>query len=201
MPRPSWKLETDTDAFRFKFDADTYEASARGGGKGNGKGGPKTEPAPEPDPSPTPTEPTTDTGPELSAVEAEILRLINEYRAEKLGADAVLTNDPRLNAAADDWSETMAKSDFFKHSSYYAQTAEFGYESEYVREIAGAGYGGSAQAVFDAWKASSGHNAVMLTANVEDIGVGHYYLANDSGSVNYSHYFTVHFAVEADLIG
>ena len=71
-----------------------------------------------------------------------------------------------------------------------------GYDVEYAREIAGAGYGGSAQRVVDAWIASSGHERALVDVNAEDIGIGHYY---QSGTT-YGHYFTVVFGAEADML-
>jgi uncharacterized protein YkwD len=48
--------------------------------------------------------------------------------------------------------------------------------------------------VFEAWKASSGHKDNML-GSWKDMGVGYEYLANDTGNVNYHHYWTVDFAL------
>jgi uncharacterized protein YkwD len=39
----------------------------------------------------------------------------------------------------------------------------------------------------------------MLSDNFEEMGVGYYYLANDSG-VNYRHYWTQVFGAEADSL-
>ena len=162
-----------------------------------------TEPAPEPTPETAPA-PTPTTGPEtaaaLDSMESEFFKLLNDYRAQVLGDEFRLNNDMRLNASAEDWSETMAKSDFFKHSNVYAQTEEYGYDAATAGEICSAGYGGSAQRMFDGFKGSSGHNAQMLRTDVEDVGIGHYYLQDDTGSTNWSHYLTVQFGTEVETI-
>ena len=50
------------------------------------------------------------------------------------------------------------------------------------------------------WINSPGHRANMLSDNFEEIGIGYHYLANDTGSVNYRHYWTQVFGTEADSL-
>lgn len=52
-----------------------------------------------------------------------------------------------------------------------------------------AGYS-TPEAVVEGWKNSSGHRANLLNPNFTELGVGYYYLANDTGSVNYNRYWT-----------
>lgn len=41
---------------------------------------------------------------------------------------------------------------------------------------------------------SPGHRTNILNPEYQEIGVGYYFLANDTGSVNYKHYWTQVFA-------
>ncbi|MGD1855074.1 MAG: CAP domain-containing protein [Leptolyngbyaceae cyanobacterium] len=126
------------------------------------------------------------------AFENEVLRLTNEFRREN-GLKALVL-DRNLDETADKHSEDMARQDYFSHtgkdgSKPWDRARSEGYESGTVGENIAAGYG-SAKAVVEGWKNSPGHRANMLNANYNEIGVGHYYLANDTGSVNYRHYWT-----------
>ncbi|MBT9314759.1 CAP domain-containing protein [Leptothoe spongobia] len=126
------------------------------------------------------------------AFENEVLRLTNEFRKEN-GLKALVL-DTNLDETADKHSKDMADQDYFSHtgkdgSKPWDRAKDEGYESGTVGENIAAGYG-SAKAVVEGWKNSPGHRANMLNANYNEIGVGHYYLANDTGSVNYGHYWT-----------
>ena len=63
--------------------------------------------------------------PTLEEFEAEVLALTNEFRAAN-GIEP-LENDARLNAAAEDWSQTMAEDDFVAHSTPEQVEMEQGY--------------------------------------------------------------------------
>lgn len=163
---------------------------------------PEPEPGPSPSPPPPPPPPAPEPEPEppvgqdtpgsLDAFEAEVLRLVNEYRAANgLGP---LQSDSRLNAAADDWSETMAEGDFFRHSTP-AQVEEQGYEWRNWGENIAAGQT-TPESVVNAWINSPGHRANILNENYQDIGIGYYYLEDDTGSLNYHHYWTQAFGTE-----
>src|SRR4028118_2372279 len=45
---------------------------------------------------------------------------------------------------------------------------------------------------------SSGHRANILNPNLKEIGISYYFLANDTGSVNFNHYWTQVFATSLD---
>src|SRR4028118_1647524 len=45
---------------------------------------------------------------------------------------------------------------------------------------------------------SSGHRANILNPNLKEIGIGYYFLADDTGSVNFNHYWTQVFATSLD---
>ena len=129
----------------------------------------------------------------LEAFEARVLALTNEFRIAN-GKDP-FANDTKLNAAAEDWSRSMATGDFFRHSTP-AQVEEQGYDWRAWGENIAAGYT-TPEAVVNGWINSPGHRANMLSDNFEEMGVGYYYLANDTGSLNYRHYWTQTFGTEA----
>ncbi|MEO0646415.1 MAG: CAP domain-containing protein [Cyanobacteria bacterium J06650_10] len=127
-----------------------------------------------------------------AAFEQEVLRLTNEFRLEN-GRKALVL-DQSLERAADVHTQNMAKKDFFSHtgkdnSKPWDRAKDLGYESGYVGENIAAGYT-SAKAVVDGWINSPGHRANMLNADFNEIGIGHYYLQNDTGNVNYRNYWT-----------
>lgn len=137
--------------------------------------------------APTPTEPS------LTAFEDRVFELTNEFRVQN--GQRPLENDARLNAAAEDWSQEMADGDFFRHSNTGALIEEHGYDWRAWGENIAAGQR-TPESVVNAWINSPGHRANMLDTDFEDIGIGHVYLANDSGNVNYQHYWTQIFASE-----
>ncbi|MEM7064890.1 MAG: CAP domain-containing protein [Cyanobacteria bacterium P01_B01_bin.77] len=127
-----------------------------------------------------------------TAFEQEVLRLTNNFRRENGLQDLVL--DQNLDKAADNHSRDMARQDYFSHtgkngSKPWDRAETAGYESRFVGENIAAGQR-SAQAVVNGWINSPGHRANMLNADYNEIGVGHYFLENDTGSTNYNHYWT-----------
>jgi uncharacterized protein YkwD len=50
------------------------------------------------------------------------------------------------------------------------------------------------EAVVAGWMNSPGHRANILKPELKEIGVGYYFLADDTGKVNYHHYWTQVFA-------
>jgi uncharacterized protein YkwD len=203
MPKPNhWKnLESDLN---LDADADTFQFSSPKG-KGRNKDSVQSEPTYDTGLS------TGDTGLSggsgttspsgnddiwtMDAIEQRIFDLTNEFRIQN--GKTPFQNDERLNAAADDWSETMAKGDFIGHASS-AQVKEYGYQTAAWSENIGWGYG-TAEAVVEAWKASPGHRAAML-GNYEEMGVGYYHMADDTGDRNPMHYYTQEFGTEADML-
>lgn len=143
-----------------------------------------------------PTAPDTTASAELEAFEARVLELTNSFRVEN--GKAPFQNDAKLNAAAEGWSEAMAKGDFFRHSTP-EQVEQEGYQWRSWGENIAVGYR-TPEAVVQGWINSPGHRANMLSDDFKEIGVGHYYLAEDSGSVNYNHYWTQTFATEAGAL-
>jgi uncharacterized protein YkwD len=107
---------------------------------------------------------------------AEVFRLLNEHRRANGLPD--LAYDDSLEAAIEGHCHHMAIHDFFDH---YAPEPAVG--DPWVRaqlcgssangENIAAGQG-SAAAVMDAWKNSSGHNANMLSRSFTRVGIGLY---------------------------
>lgn len=137
----------------------------------------------------------------VDPVELAFLSLINQYRDSKgLGA---LEINSKLQAAAEWMSQDMADKNYFSHTDslgreFWKRLLDFGYpENTFMGENIAAGYA-TAQAVFDGWKNSPGHNANMLGANYKVIGIGAYFR---SGST-YGWYWTTDFgSVQTDPPG
>lgn len=110
----------------------------------------------------------------LDSEEMRFLDLINQYRAANgLGA---LTLNNTLNQTARWMAQDMAANNYFSHTDSqgrdpFVRMAAFGYTyNTWKGENLAAGVSG-AQAAFDLWKGSPGHNANMLGANYTVIGI------------------------------
>jgi uncharacterized protein YkwD len=147
-----------------------------------------TPPPPTPTPSGTPV-------PDQFA--QQVVAVVNIERAAA-GCNPV-TMHPQLNQAALGHSQDMAFNDFFSHtgsdgSSPWQRIVAAGYTNfSTAGENIAAGYS-TPQAVMTGWMNSPGHRNNILNCAFQHIGVGYYYLANDTGSVNYHHYWTQVFA-------
>jgi hypothetical protein len=122
----------------------------------------------------------------------EVVDRTNQFRAQN--GLPPLTIDLDLNEAAQNHTEDMAFNDYFSHygrdgSRPWDRAEDAGYESGTVGENIAVGYRTPA-AVVDGWINSDGHRAAMLNARYNEIGVGYYYLENDTGQVNYKSYWT-----------
>ncbi len=124
--------------------------------------------------------------PSYDSQEAQFLSLINSYRESNGRSD--LQSQQDLDEASDWFATDMATQNYYGGDQYCydnfhapphcdslgrnpSQRAQaFGYPGNVGENIA-AGFG-SAQAVFEAWKASSGHNANMLNSSYKSIGIG-----------------------------
>ena len=117
----------------------------------------------------------TQAAPALDGEEAELLRLINEYRGQN-GAPALQASATLTSAAA--WhASDMAQRNYFSHIDSFGRNpfvrfAAFGYNYQTTKsETIAAGYTTAAE-TFNAWRNSSGHNAVMLNPAFRAIGIG-----------------------------
>jgi uncharacterized protein YkwD len=119
---------------------------------------------------------------DLSRVRAATLCLVNRERA--LHGANPLTNDTRLEQAAQAHSEDMAAGDYFEHTgpggdtpfsriraSGYIYSSSVGYA---VGENIGWGtlWLATPQAIVNAWMASPDHRAIMLDGRYRDTAIG-----------------------------
>lgn len=119
------------------------------------------------------TIPTLDS--KVTAYEQEVIRLVNEIRAEN-GLKA-LTYDWELSRAARYKSQDMKDNGYFSHTSPvygtpFQMIKNFGISYRSAGENIAKGYS-TPQAVVNGWMNSSGHRANILNANYTHIGVGY----------------------------
>lgn len=124
-----------------------------------------------------------------------VVALINQERT-KADLDPLKINS-QLALAARQHTKSMANNDFFSHygvngSSPFERIENTGYEYSIAAENIAAGYQ-TPETVVRAWMGSTGHRANILNSDITEIGVGYRYFANDSGLVNYNHYWTTTF--------
>lgn len=131
---------------------------------------------------------------ESSAFEAEVFSLLNAERA-KAGVSPLARND-KLDAAARRHSNDMACNNFMSHtgsdgSSPWDRMNQAGYTWIRAAENIAAGYSSPASVV-DGWMNSPGHQANILDADLEDIGIAHAY----KSGTDYGHYWTTDFGAQ-----
>ncbi|MEM6400315.1 MAG: CAP domain-containing protein [Cyanobacteria bacterium P01_D01_bin.116] len=137
----------------------------------------------------------TSTSPTIDPLIQEVVDLTNSYRSEH-GLQPLSLN-LNLSQSAQTHSQDMALSDFFSHtgsdgSRVSDRTKSAGYESSYVGQNIAAGYI-TAEEVVRGWMNSPGHRENILNPDYQEIGIGYYYLANDTGEINYNSYWTQDF--------
>lgn len=157
-----------------------------------------TESAPDPtipvlDPRSTSSDP--DTGIEKESHTAFINEVLALTNVERSNANlSELTLNQNLSNAAQIQSEDLATGDFFAHTSPSGKSlADRLKEGGYNRyatagENIAAGQG-SAEQVVQEWMASPSHRANILDPDFTELGVGYYFLENDTGDINYNHYW------------
>lgn len=129
-----------------------------------------------------------------------VLELTNIERS-KLSLSPLTLNTQLLNAATNH-SQNMALQDFFSHtgkdgSSLGSRISATGYKFSAAAENIAAG-SSTPEQVVSSWMNSSGHRANILNPNLKEIGIGYYFLANDTGTENWNHYWTQVFATSLD---
>lgn len=127
-----------------------------------------------------------------SSFEARVVELTNNFRAQN--GLPPLTVNVQLTATAETHSQNMAVQDFFSHTGLNGsqpsdRVKASGYNYTFVGENIGAGYSTPEEAV-QGWLNSPGHRANILNPNYQEIGIGYYYLENDTGNENWNHYWT-----------
>lgn len=133
-----------------------------------------------------------------NSVLQRVLDLTNMERS-KAGLPP-LTFNPQLAAAAQKHSQDMALRDFYGHNSPDGRTLgdrvkEAGYPFSFVGENIYASPATPEEAVAG-WMKSEGHRRNILNRDYKEIGVGYYFLANDTGNVNWKHYWTQVFGAQ-----
>ncbi len=118
----------------------------------------------------------------------QMLDLVNGIRADR--GIASLALNTKLNKAAYDHSNDMARNNYFSHtgqngSNFSQRAINAGYNGSPRGENIAAGNAG-VNATFNQWFNSSGHLSNMLNVNSNEMGLGH---ASYNGST-YRHYWT-----------
>jgi uncharacterized protein YkwD len=127
----------------------------------------------------------------LDTEEKVFLTLINNHRAQN--GLAPLAASYKLSKAAQWKSNDLGVNAYFAHDdlnrTWVQRIRDCGYGyNTYLGENIAAGISG-AQAAFDLWRNSAGHNANMLGANYTAIGIGRAYVAGSP----YGWYWTTEF--------
>jgi cell division septation protein DedD len=109
----------------------------------------------------------------LRPLDSELLVLINQHRVAN--GRVPLQADQRAGAAAEHHSLDMATHSYFSHTlsdgtTWSQNMTNHGYTATGRAENIALGYT-TAQSVFNAWKASSGHNTNMLRSDFRAIGL------------------------------
>jgi hypothetical protein len=130
--------------------------------------------------------------PTNNAFLTEVLNLTNQFRAKNNLPGLKLNAE--LRASAQTHSKNMAQQDFFSHtgkdgSQAWDRAKRVGYEANAMGENIAAGQT-TPKAVVDGWINSPGHRANLLNAKYTELGVGYFLLQNDTGKINYKHYWT-----------
>jgi uncharacterized protein YkwD len=133
----------------------------------------------------------------VDSEEARFLTLINNYRAQN--GRTALQMSTNLNRAATWMAVDLATKNYFSHTdssgrSPSTRAQNCGYPGGAGENIAAGTVRDTAQEAFDAWRASSGHNANMLNSSYLMIGVARYYR---SGST-YGWYWVTDFGLVND---
>jgi len=136
----------------------------------------------------------------LADFRAAVLARINQVRASGadcgsdgvFGAAAPVAWNDKLTLAAEGHSQDMAEKNYFSHTSADGRTLAdrvdaTGYTWSSLGENIAAGYPGI-NAVMDAWIASPGHCANLITAGFADVGV---VCVPGSAGDTYSTYWTM----------
>lgn len=138
-----------------------------------------------------------------SAFLNRVVELTNVERAQQ--GLAPLTFNPQLAAAAQVHSANMGSGDFMNHTNPFDGTIAAdrvttqGYNYQTVAENLAGGQPTPEQVVLE-WMNSPSHRVNILNPAVTEIGVGYHFQENDTGNVNFSHYWTQVFATPMEII-
>lgn len=127
----------------------------------------------------------------------KVLDLVNQERAKHKLKPLILSE--KLDTAADRHSQDMAVNDYFSHTGKNGSSPRTRIENAGYTQWTTLGENIAAgqttpESVVQAWMNSSGHRANILNRNFTHMGLGYKFSANDTGRVNYRHYWTQVFA-------
>ncbi len=130
----------------------------------------------------------------------QVINFTNAFRRQE--GLAPLKSNAQLAVAARRHSRNMAENDFFSHESPNGfrpadRIQQAGYQYSAIGENIAAGQI-TPREVVDSWMRSPGHRANILNPNLQEIGIGYYFKSNDTGNVNYNHYWTQNFGRPLD---
>ena len=133
--------------------------------------------------------------PSTSTYTDRVLALVNIERANQ--GLSPLTWNTQLSTAAQNHSASMAINDYFSHtddldadgSSPWDRIHNAGYQYSAAAENIAAG-DQTPEEVVATWMNSPEHCANILNPNYTEIGIGYFYLQNDTGTVNSNFYWT-----------
>ncbi len=122
----------------------------------------------------------------------KVLYLTNEFRADH-GLSPLIMNEV-LTITAQKYSQLMAEEDFFSHigedgSAPWDRAAAEGYTARAMGENIAAGQH-TPEEVVRGWINSASHRQNLLNPSYTELGVGYFVLEDDTGQVNYGHYWT-----------
>lgn len=133
----------------------------------------------------------------------EVIKQTNAIR-EARGLPRLALNT-QLSQAAQTYAENMATQDFFSHtgadgSTWQQRIRAQGYSFSDAAENLAIGHS-SPTRVVDGWMGSPGHRRNMLAYQVQEIGVGYFYLSRDSGKIRSNHYWAESFGTPIGASG
>jgi uncharacterized protein YkwD len=126
----------------------------------------------------------------------QVLNLTNRRR-QQAGLEPLRLHR-KLSRSAQIHSQDMALNDVFSHigsdgSSLGDRITRVGYRFSSAAENIAVGASTPKQVV-NLWMNSPGHRANILNPSINHLGVGYYYLPNDTGNERWHHYWTQNFA-------
>ena len=135
----------------------------------------------------------------VSTFASVVIDLVNQER-DTAGCNPVTAN-AQLTAAALGHSTDMALNDFTSHTGSDGSSPEdrvtaAGYDFISAGENIAWGFT-TPQSVMAWWMGDPPHRAQILDCSFAEIGVGYYFLENDTGNNNFHHYWTQVFATPA----
>jgi uncharacterized protein YkwD len=124
-----------------------------------------------------------------SPLASEEVALINPYRAAN--GRGSLRSDAALNSEALQYAKLLGDTNSFGHngpdgSTPFTRFAAAGFGGAMCGEALAAGQTTAAEAL-QTWTTSPSHNAILLGANADSVGIGYYYAPNST----YKHYWVL----------